>query len=187
MISRIAAAIARAIASIGKEFWDSLPTIGRTLDDLIRWPFSLFVGGNAPVARYEPTMNRSDVLENFKAARQAAAVHAFDPSGIETVRKFCAAPAHQRVDMDISAVPAEPRAILLTMSDDELFALGNAAPGQVKKFLDGKRHEIDGVPVVGIHKALPLPKRSPRPELDHRLWAVQARLQKAVENRFKVG
>jgi len=188
MFARIAAAIARAIASLGKDFWNSLPKIGKTLDDVIRWPFSVLFGGggSAPIAHYEPTMSRADVVEGFKAARQAAAVHAFDPSGIETVRKFCSAPKHLRDDMDISALPSDVRALLLTMSDDELFALRNASPGQIKKFLDGKRHQIDGVPLVGVHKPLPTKLQSPRSELDHRLWAVQARLQKAVENRFKV-
>lgn len=85
MFARIADAIARAIASMTKDFWYSLPKIGKTLDDVIRWPFSLVFGGGGALPHYEPTMARADVGEVLKQAREkaAASVHAFDPSGNE--------------------------------------------------------------------------------------------------------
>lgn len=189
MIGRIIAAAWRAIATMGKNFWSSLPTIGKVADDLISWPFRVLFGGGTPLPHYEPTMARADVGEVMKKAREkaAASVHVFDPSGIETVRKFCKSRKDDRADMDISAVPAEARALLLSMSDDELHALGKASPGQVKKFLDGKRHQIDGVPVVGVHSPVPANDRSPRPSLDHRRWRDEAVLRRAIENRFKLG
>ena len=188
MFGRLAAAIARAIAAMGKDFWASLPAIGRTIDGVIEWPFRMLFGGAAPMPHYEPTITKPDVVEEFRHARRAAAsVRRVDPSGIDTVRKFCAAPRHVRADMDVSAVPSNARAMLLTMGDDELDALSKAGPGKVKKFIDGKDHEIPGVPVVGVHAPFPANDRSPRQSLDHRRWKTEALLTSNVENRFKLG
>ena len=184
---RFAAALARAIAQMGKDFWNALPTIGKVADDLVSWPFRVLFGGGAPLEHYEPTTTRPDVIETFKAAREAAAVRSFDPSGIETVRKYCNARKDDRAAMDISAVPSEARLLLATMSDDELHALGRAGPGQIKKFLDGKQHGVDGVPVVGVHKPAPANDRSPRPAFNHRQWRDQALLKRDIEHRFKIG
>ncbi|MEW9616931.1 hypothetical protein AB3G45_24295 [Shinella sp. S4-D37] len=174
---------------MGRDFWNSLPTIGKTFDDMISWPFRAIFGGGMPLPHYEPTMARADVGEVLTKAREkaAASVHVFDPSGIETVRKFCKAKKDDRYDMDISAVLAESRALLLSMSGDELQALGKASPGQIKRFLDGKRHGIDGVPVVGVHAPYPANDRSPRSSLDYRRWKAEAHLKRNIEDRFKLG
>jgi hypothetical protein len=172
---------------MGKDFWASLPAIGRGIDDVISWPFRLLGGGGSPLPHYEPTITKSGILDDFKQARRAASLQTIDPSGIETVRKFCAAPPQRRAHMDISAVPSNARAMLLTMGDDELSALGKAGPGQIKKFVDGKQHGVFGVPVVGDHAAVPANNRSPRPSFDHRRWKTQAVMKKDIENRFKLG
>ena len=184
---RFAAALARVIAQMGKDFWNSLPTIGRAVDDVISWPFRVLFGGGSPLPHYEPEIARSDVVETFKQAREAAAAHSLDASGIETVRKYCNARKDDRADMDISAVPPQARLLLMTMSDDELHALGRAGPGQIKKFLDGKQHEINGVPVVGVHKPIPANDLSPRPAFNHRRWRDQALVMRNVEDQYKVG
>ena len=136
------------------------------------------------MAHYEPQWTRADIIDDFKKARNSASVMPFDPSGIETVRKFCVAPRHHRIEMDLSAIPSSARALLLTMSDDELEALSKAGAGQIKKFLDGKQHGVNGVPVVGVHKAVSL--KSPRSPLDHRIWADVARRRRTVEAQFKL-
>lgn len=189
MFSRIAAAIARAIAAMGKDFWASLPAIGRTIDGVIGWPFRMLIGGAAPMPHYEPTVTKPGIIKELKEARRAAAsMHTVDPSGIDTVRKYCNAKSQTvRDGMDLSAIRDDARVLLLTMGDDELAALGRAGPGQIKKFVDGKQHGVDGVPVVGVHAPIPANDRSPRPSLDHRRWKTEAQLRRDVENRFKIG
>jgi len=189
MVSRIAAAIARVLATVGKDFWSSLPSLGRWIDDVISWPFRLLAGGGSPLPHYEPTVTKSNVLDDFKEARRAAAsLRTVDPSGIDSVRKFCSVKSQTiRDTQDLSAISHDARVLLLTMGDDELFALGRAGPGQIKKFVDGKHHGIDGVPVVGVHAPIPASDRSLRSSLDHRRWKTQALLRRDIENRFKLG
>jgi hypothetical protein len=189
MFGRIAAAIARVLATMGKDFWSSLPGIGRTIDSVIEWPFRVLFGGASPLPHYEPTITKSGVIDDFKQARRAAAsLHTIDPFGIDTVRRYCNAKSQTiRDTLDLSAIRDDARVLLLTMGDDELAALGKAGPGQLKKFVDGKRHGVDGVPIVGVHAPIPANDRSPRPSLDHRRWKTEALLKRDVENRLKLG
>lgn len=187
-IGRIAAAFARAIASMGKDFWTSLPSIGRRIDDIVEWPFRLLFGGAAPLPHYEPTITPPGIIDEFKAARRAASLHSVDPSGIDTVRKYCNAKSQSARDgMDLSTISDDARVLLLTMGDDELAALGKAGPGQLKKFVDGKQHGVHGVPVVGVHAPIPANDRSPRPAFDHNGWKADAILNRNPEARFKLG
>lgn len=189
MLGRIAAAIARALTTMGKDFWHSLPAIGRGIDDVISWPFGVLGRGGSPLPHYEPTITKSGVLDDFKQARcTAASLHAIDPSGIDTLRKYCNAKTQTvRDGIDLSVLSHDARVLLLTMGDDELAALGKAGPGQIKKFVNGKQHGVFGVPVVGVHAAVPANDRSPRPSLDHRRWKTEAVLKRDIENRFKLG
>lgn len=189
-IGRIAAAFARAIASMGKDFWTSLPSIGRRIDDIVEWPFRLLFGGAAPLPHYEPMITQPGIIEEFKAARRAAAasLDTVDPSGIDTVRRYCNAKSQTARDgMDLSAISDDARVLLLTMGDDELAALGKAGLGPLKKFVDGKQHGIDGVPVVGVHAPIPVNDRSPRPAFDHGSWKADAILNRPPEAQFRLG
>ena len=188
MLARITAAIARVLAIMGKDIWNSLPTVGRTIDDIIAWPFRLLGGSGSPLPLFEPTIAKSGVLDDFKQARRAAAsLYNIDPLGIDTVRKYCNANQKARDGIDLSAIQDDARVLLLTMGDDEFAALGKAGPGQIKKFVDGKQHGIHGVPVVGVHSPVRANDRSPRTALDHCRWKTQAILMRDVENRFKIG
>ncbi|MDX3975766.1 hypothetical protein [Shinella sp.] len=190
MIARFAAALAattRFFTQLGKDALSGLPNAGRWFEDIVSYPFRLIFGGGNPLPHYEPTVTKPDVIEEFKQARRAAAtLHTIDPSGIESVRKFCNANQMARDGMDLSAIQDDARVLLLTMGDDELAALGKAGPGQIRKFVAGMQHGIHGVPVVGVHSPVPANDRSPRNSLDHRCWKIQAILRREIENRFKL-
>ena len=115
MILRMAAAIARFFGRIGKDAWNSLPTAGKWLDDIIRWPFSLVFGGGAPLPAYEPHVQRSDIVDEFKRARQAAAVEVLGRDIVASVRKFCAASGADRATMDLRGIDSGAMGLLLTM------------------------------------------------------------------------
>ncbi len=188
-LRHMATAIARAIATMSRDIWDSLPSIGRRLDDIVEWPFRLVFGGAAPLPQYEPTITPPGIIDEFKAARRAAAsLHTVDPSGIDTVRKYCNAKSQTARDrMDLSAISADARVLLLTMGDDELAALGKAGLGKLKKFVDGKQHGVNGVPVVGVHAPIQANDWSPRPAFDHKGWKADAILNQNPEAWFKLG
>lgn len=115
-------------------------------------------GGSAP--SYTPGSGKSDIIQELQQGRSAAAeVRHFDPSGLELCKKFCLSTKHQRDFMDLSVLPSDARVLLLTMDDNELKALGQGGPGQIRKFLVGKDHGLHGVPVVGAHKPTEPAKR----------------------------
>lgn len=187
MILRMAAAIARFFGRIGKDAWNSLPAAGKWLDDIIRWPFSLVFGGGAPLPAYEPNFRRADVVDEFKRARQAAAIKVLGRDIVASVRKFCTASEADRATMDLRGIDAGAMALLFTMGKDELRALSRASDPAIRKFCLGKPHGVYGVPVVGVHQPIPANDSSPRPSSDRRRWKEQAELHVAVENQFKVG
>lgn len=187
MLLRMAAAIARFVGTIGKGAWNSLPSAGKWLDDIVRWPFSLLFGGGSPLPAYEPNLTRADVVDEFRKARQAAAVEVLGRDIVATVRKFCAAPKAERATMNLRGVDTGAMAFLLTMGEDELNALSRASEPAIRKFCLGKPHGVYGVPVVGVHQPIPANDSSPRPSSDRRRWKEQAELHEAVENQFKVG
>lgn len=187
MILRMAAAIARFFGRIGKDAWNSLPTAGKWLDDIIRWPFSLVFGGGAPLPAYEPHVQRSDIVDEFKRARQAAAVEVLGRDIVATVRKFCAASGADRATMDLRGIDTGAMALLLTMGEDELRVLSRASDPAIRKFCLSKAHGVYGVPMVGVHQPIPANDRSPRPSSDRRRWEEQATLRRVVEDRFRLG
>jgi len=187
MILRAAAAIARFFGQIGKDAFHSLPTVGKWLDDIIRWPFSLVLGGSPPLPSYEPNVMRSDIINEFKKARRATAVEVLGRDIVATVRKFCAAAKAERDTMDLPGVDTGVMALLLTMDDNELRALLNASDPAIRKFSMGRKHGIHGVPALGVHYLAPANARASRPSLDHRRWKEQAELLRNIEDRFKVG
>lgn len=187
MLLRMAAAIARFVGSIGKGAWNSLPTVGKWMDDIVRWPFSLLFGGGTPLPGYEPNMTRTDVVEELKKARQAAAVEVLGRDIVATVRKFCAAPRAERATMSLRGVDTGAMALLLTMGENELNALCRASEPAIRKFCLGKPHGIYGVPMVGVHQPNPVEARSPRSWPEQRRWDDEERLRRAVESQFKVG
>lgn len=187
MLLRMAAAIARFVGTIGKGAWNSLPSAGKWLDDIVRWPFSLLFGGGSPLPAYEPNLTRADVVDEFRKARQAAAVEVLGRDIVATVRKFCAAPKAERATMNLRGVDTGAMALLLTMGEDELNALSRASEPAIRKFCLGKQHGIHGVPIIGVHQPNPIDARSPRSSPDRRRWDDEARLRDAVESQFKVG
>lgn len=114
-------------------------------------------GGGAPA--YTATSSRADMANLLQETRAAvSAVQTIDPSGLALTKRFCTGTQSERESMDLSVLPSEARVLLLTMDDNELTALGQGGPGQIRKFLVGKQHAIYGVPVVGVHKP---PQRVP--------------------------
>lgn len=187
MILRMAAAIGRFFGRIGKDAWNSLPTVGKWLDDLVHWPFSVMFGGGAPLPAYEPNVRRADVVDDFNRARKAAVVEVLGRDVVATVRKFCAASGADRATMDLRGIDTGAMALLLTMGKDELRALSRASDAAIRRFCLGKPHGVYGVPMVGVHRPIPANDTSPRPSSDRRRWEEQAELRGAIENRFSVG
>lgn len=191
MLERIVAAFTAAVrllGQIGRDAVNGLPVAGKWLDDLFSSPFRVLFGGKPPLPSFEANLTKPDILEEFQHARRSASLHRVDPSGIETVRKYCTAKNRSfRDGMDLSAIQADARVLLLTMDETELGELGKAGPGQIKRFLDGKPHNIHGVPVVGVHRPPPGYTRPPETEFDHDGWKQKAVLLREIENRFKLG
>jgi hypothetical protein len=132
-------------------------------------------GGSGGVPSYTPTSSRSDIAHVLQEARAAsAAVQTIDPSGLALTKKFCGATKSERDSMDLSVLPSEARLMLLTMDDHELKALGQAGPGQVRKFLVGMDHGLHGVPVVGVHvPSSPAPVK-PKSVAERIAWQTEA-------------
>lgn len=130
-------------------------------------------GGSGGVPSYTPTSSRADLANVLQDARAAAAVPTIDPSGLALTKRFCKATQPERDCMDLSVLPSEARLVLLTMDDNELTALGNGGPGQIRKFLVGKDHGLHGVPVVGVH--VPPPPTVKRESVAERVaWQTEA-------------
>lgn len=161
---------------------DGLKAIGRGVGfgfkqalSFVEWlERSLFgSGGGGGAPSYRPTSTRADIGNVLQKARVAAAVPSIDPGGIALTKKFCTATQSERDCMDLSVLPSDARLLLLTMDDHELKALGQAGPGQVRKFLVGKNHCLHGVPVVGVHVP---PAPAKRPTVAERIaWQTEAR------------
>jgi hypothetical protein len=140
--------IANALAGL----WRGTLGVLNWTEQLIRWPFNVVFGsggGGTPKPEYVPDVSSAQLLDEFEANRQRqAAVHDLDRDGVSTVTRYASAPKRLRDGMDLSAVNADPRAVLLTMDDQELKTLSLAGPGKIRKFLEGKDHGIFGVPAV---------------------------------------
>lgn len=137
-------------------------------------------GGSGGVPAYTPSSSRTDMANVLHEARAAAAVPTIDPSGLALTKRYCTAKKTERETMDLSVLPAEARLMLLTMDDNELAALGNAGPGQIRKFLVGKDHGLHGVPVVGIHVP---PAPAERPSVARRIaWQAEEREMKPLHS-----
>lgn len=131
-------------------------------------------GGGGEVPAYTPTSSRAGMASALQEARVAAAVPSIDPGGIALTKKFCKATETERETMDLSFLPSEARFMLLTMDEHELKSLGQAGPGQVRKFLVGKEHGLHGVPVVGVHvPPTPTPVK-PRSVSERIAWQTEA-------------
>lgn len=144
---------------------------------IVEWLEQKLLGSTsgAGTPSYTPSTSRSDIVEELQLARAVASnVRNFDPSGIEIVKKFCAAPQHFRDGMDLSTVNADARALLLTMDDHELKALGEGGPGQIRKFLVGRDHGLHGVPVVGVHLPGKPVRSKPKTVAERVAWQVEA-------------
>lgn len=182
LISRIIAALKSILHDL-RAGVSTISSIVNWMEQVVKYPFTLLGSGNPPMPNFAPQTTKSDIVEDFKLARASLAVRTLDPTGIDTVRKFAQSPQHVRETTDLSAIPADARALLLTLGADELKTLAQAGPGEIRKFLIGKQHSIHGVPVVGVHAPLPandsLPKEEP---LDHRLWKVRSKLLKADQS-----
>lgn len=187
-IASIAGALARGFAAAlallpgaTKWTWDVLWATARM-------PFELMSTRPPLPAPFEPTANKSDIIdEGIEHRKRIAAVQTLDRDGLDTVMRYAKADSRNRVGMDLSAVKADVRTTLLTMDDHELRALSTAGVGAVRKFIDGKAHGIHGVPVVYPVVKAPTPVQAEPPANATRhekmLWRIRAELDKDTKSQ----
>ncbi|KQS84808.1 hypothetical protein ASG58_20125 [Rhizobium sp. Leaf383] len=155
---------------------------GQLVRGVIRLPFDLLGGGQPMPAPYEPEVQRTDILDEFLEARKRqAAVHTLDRDGIDTVIAYCKAHREDRPKIVLpKSLDKDVMVALRTMDDAALRALATSGVAKIRKFIEGKDHDIYGVPA--LPKATP--KLLPEPPVgmtDHErvLWKVRAQLERA--------
>lgn len=151
MLARIAAYIAAAFSALGKATRWTFDVAWATA----RLPFEL-ISTRPPAPNYTPTVEKSDVLDEYHQARalhqQKATVQSLNRDGIETLLDYCRAHQSDRPAMKLPQnLPAQVVATLISMDDASLRRLAKAGSeqiGQVRKFMKGEPHTIFGVPSV---------------------------------------
>ena len=180
MLARIGTGIAAAISAMG-----SVGNWGFQLArSIVRFPFELIGGGQPMPATYEPEVKQSEILDELVEARkQSAAVHTLDRDGIDTVIDYCNTHREDRPKFVLpKTLDKEVMVALRTMDDAALRALATSGAGKIRRFLDGKEHDIFGVPALSTAKPRPMPQPpAGMAEQERVLWKVKARLERAHE------
>lgn len=184
MFARIAAAISRFLASIGKDLWNSAGSILDWTEQVVKWPFRLVFGHGQSMPDFTPRSEKSDVVEEYKAAR-AAAIQATQPierDGLSAVVKYARARPGDRADVDLSGVRDEVRDTLFRMSDVQLELLASASDAKVRKFAAGKDPEILGVEAPSATPT-PEPVEKTEPKTEYELMLDRIRQKMRDERR----
>ncbi|MBD8663023.1 hypothetical protein IFT59_07125 [Rhizobium sp. CFBP 8752] len=151
---------------------------------IVRLPFDLLGGGQPIPAPYEPEVKQADILDEFLEARKrSAAVHTLDREGIDTVIQYCNTHREDRPRFVLpKTLDRDVLVALRTMDDAALRALATSGVSKIRKFIDGREHDIYGVPSLAKVKPQSLPK-APAGMTEHEriMWKVKARLEKAHE------
>ena len=116
--------------------------------DLALLPFRLLGGQANMPPTYEPPKSGEQLLSDLKHARESRAGLPQDAVG--TIQKFARANSVQRATIDLSALHANVRMCLQTMSEAELSALAVAQPHSIRLFALGKEHGMHGLPTVDL-------------------------------------
>jgi hypothetical protein len=187
MFARIAAAIWRFMSSIGIDIWNSRWDILRWCDDVVKAPFRTVFGNGGGAPSYTPDVQTSDLLNTLKDAREAAQAeaHRLDRNDIESVLEFAKAHRDTRATMSLpKSLTPEVRAALLQMDDVQLRKLHTAGIGQVRKFLDGRPHGIQGVPSFGEHLPTSPTETPPKGMTVHEamVWKIRQQMLKPTES-----
>jgi hypothetical protein len=155
MLARLGQIIAAAMSALS-----STVTWGFQLArSVVRLPFDL-LGGQPMPAPYEPEARQADILDEFVEARKrAAAVHTLDRDGIDTVIQFCNTHRSERSKFVLpKTLDKDVLVALKTMDDAALRALATSGVSKIRKFIDGKEHDIFGVPAFAKATPRPLPE-----------------------------
>lgn len=181
MLAKIGAAIAAAISAIGSVgTWTFQLARG-----IVRFPFELLGAGGQPMpAPYEPEIKKADILDELVEARKrSAAVHSLDRDGIDSVIQYCNTHDEDRARFVLpKTLDRDVLVALRTMDDTALRALATSGVSKIRKFIDGRVHDIYGVPSLAKAKPQPLPKPlASMTEHERIMWKVKARLERAHE------
>lgn len=149
MLNSIAAALRAGL----RVFWGAFETVwDQAFKLFIVAPFRLVAGHgptSQPTAHFEPSITPVALLEDLKQqSTRTAALRELDRDGLRTVTSYIKAMPFNRPTVDLSGLPKDVRATLITMTDLELRTLGNGGPGAIRKFIIGRDHGVHGVPVV---------------------------------------
>lgn len=184
MIMKIAAAISRFLASIGKDLWNSAGSILDWTEQMVKYPFRLVFGHGQALPDFTPRSEKSDVVEEYMAARAAAkaATQPIERDGLSAVVKYVRARPGDRADIDLSGVRAEVRDTLFRMSDVQLERLAEASDAKVRRFASGKDPEIVGVEAPSLS---PAPERVEKtePKTEYELMLDRIRKKMRDERR----
>jgi hypothetical protein len=187
MFAIVFAAIRRFFSSIGVDVWNSRWDMLRWCDDVIKAPFRTVFGNGDGAPSYIPDVQTAELLNTLRETREAAQAeaHRLDRNGIETVLEFAKAHRDVRSTMKLpQSLDPRVKATLLTMDDAALRKLHTSGIGQIRKFLDGRPHGIQGVPSFGEHLPTSRDETPPKGLCVHEamLWKIRAQMLKPTES-----
>jgi hypothetical protein len=130
-----------------------LRAIAKAIDTtfaVMRFPFQYIFGGlftpNMPPA-FTPTESTSSLADRL--TDEAKNEIELKRDCLDTLNRYCVAPAPIRDTVDLSVFKPEVRELLLDMDHFELNLLKNSPLKVRRVFIDGGEHGIEGLPTVG--------------------------------------
>ena len=116
--------------------------------DLALLLFRLLAGSAAMPPSYEPPKSGEQLLYDIERARESR--QGLHQDTVGTIQKYARASSAQRSTIDLSALHADARVCLQTMSEAELSALAVTRPRAIRLFALGKEHCMHGLPTVDL-------------------------------------
>lgn len=149
MLKAIGKALASGIAAIWK-------TTLSAADDILQLGLSPLravfggSGGGAPVPSFTPDVEPGDLIKKLRIGpTKTADRRDQERDGVAVVTKYLQATPTQRTTMSLDTLSVDVRATLIGLDEHELYALRNAGPLAIRRFVAGKSHRVHGVPDVG--------------------------------------